>query len=353
MTLPTTDLAEFGWNAFFNLELDPSDPSPLVRVTEVHRDRIRVVGPEIDIAISPYTEDPDDAETTATVGDWLALDPGSHRPRRLLKRRSLFKRRAAGTGREVQLIAANVDTLFIVSSCNQDFNLARLERYLVLAREAGVTPVVVLTKADLSDTPEDYVRAAEKLLPGLLVEMIDSRDAGMVACLAPWCARGQTVAMLGSSGVGKSTLANTLLGANQIATQDIREDDAKGRHTTTGRALHRLPAGGWLLDTPGMRELQLTDAKAGIEDVFADIVELARTCRFSDCGHASEPGCALVAAMDAGTLDPARVKRWRKLAAEDAYNSESLVERRARSKAFGKMAKQVIREQQSLWRDKT
>src|SRR5215510_5183350 len=118
MTLPTIDLAEFGWNASFNSELDPGDPSLLVRVTEVHRDRIRVVGPELDIAIAPYTADPDDAETTATVGDWLALDPGSHRPRRLLKRRSLFKRRAAGTGREVQLIAANIDTLFIVSSCN-------------------------------------------------------------------------------------------------------------------------------------------------------------------------------------------------------------------------------------------
>ena len=137
-----------------------------------------------------------------------------------------------------------------------------------------------------------------------------------------------------------------------IETQGIREHDARGRHTTTARALHRLPAGGWLLDTPGMRELQLTDVKSGLEDVFADIVALAQSCRFADCRHETEPGCAVQAAIASRGLDPARVKRWRKLAAEHAYNSESLVERRARSRAFGKMARQMIKEQQSLWRDK-
>ncbi|WP_205944697.1 ribosome small subunit-dependent GTPase A [Pelagibius litoralis] len=278
------------------------------------------------------------------MGDWLLLDRETFRPRRLLQRKSLFKRRAAGTGRKLQLIAANVDTLFIVSSCNQDFNTARLERYLALAREAEVTPVIVLTKADLTDLPEDFARAAAKLLPGLLVEVLDARDPDSVACLADWCARGETVALVGSSGVGKSTLINTLSGANRIATQSIREDDDKGRHTTSARVLHRLPAGGWLLDTPGMRELQLTDVKTGLEEVFADVVVLARMCRFADCRHEAEPGCAVLAAVDAGTLDAERLKRWRKLAAEEARNTENLAERRARDRAFGKMVKGVMRD---------
>jgi ribosome biogenesis GTPase len=214
----------------------------------------------------------------------------------------------------------------------------------VLAREAGVTPVVVLTKADLADAPEDYARAARSLMPGLMVETVNARDPESVAGIAAWCGVGQTVALLGSSGVGKSTLVGTLTGAGDIATQAIRDDDDKGRHTTTARSLRRLEKGGWLLDTPGMRELQLTEAAAGVEEVFEDIVALSRQCRFSDCAHDAEPGCAVQAALDAGTLDMARFNRWRKLAAEEAYNSETLSERRARDRAFGKMVRSVSRE---------
>lgn len=350
MTFETSDLADFGWNAFFASQLDPDNSVPVIpaRVMAVHRDRIRVAGPGIDRLIFPFIETIGDEESAATVGDWLLLDAATLRPRRLLRRRSLFKRRAAGTGRKLQLIAANVDTLFIVSSCNQDFSPARLERYLALAREAEATPVIVLTKADLADAPEDFARAAARLLPGLLAEILDARNPESAACLAPWCARGQTVALVGSSGVGKSTLVNTLTGSDRIATQGIRADDDKGRHTTTGRALHRLPAGGWLLDTPGMRELQLADARSGLEDVFADMVALARTCRFGDCRHETEPGCAVRAAIESGALDAERFKRWRKLAAEEAYNSESLAERRARDRAFGKMAKRIMKDKASL-----
>ena len=161
-----------------------------------------------------------------------------------------------------------MDTLFIVASCNQDFNVPRLERYLVLAREVGVQPVVVLTKIDLTDAPERFRDAARELQPGLQVEMVNARDPESVAPLAARCGRGETVALLGSSGVGKSTLVNTLRGSDSIATQAVREHDGKGRHTTTVRELHRLDRGGWLLDTPGMREFQISDAATGLAEVF-------------------------------------------------------------------------------------
>ena len=344
MTINPSTLAEFGWNAYFTsqLETDDFDDLAAARVAAVHRGHLQIVGPDMAADSPPYYSDGE--EGAATVGDWLLLDPETLRPKRLLERKSLFKRRAAGTSRKLQLIAANVDTLFVVTSCNLDFNLARLERYLAMAREAGVTPVVVLTKADLSETPEDFAREASGLVPGLFVETVDARDPASVGQLTAWCGRGQTVALVGSSGVGKSTLINTLTGAEHIATRGIREDDAKGRHTTTGRMLHRLPSGGWLVDTPGMREIQMTDVQSGIDDVFSDIVEIAEACRFRDCKHESEPGCAVNAAIEAGTLDPDRVRRWKKLVAEEAFNSASLAERRASDKAFGKMVRRVTAE---------
>ena len=332
-------LADFGWTPFFQSQLDIDELSSLtpVRIASVHRGHLDIIGPEIQRTIAPFADE--ESEGGPTVGDWILIHSATHRPQRILNRASLFKRRAAGTSRQIQLIAANVDTLLIVSSCNQDFNVARLERYLALARDAQVTPVIVLTKADLTENAEDFANQARSLLPGLLVEVVDARSKQSLACLESWCGPGQTLAVVGSSGVGKSTLTNTLRGTDDLATQAIREDDAKGRHTTTSRALHCLPTGAWLIDTPGMRELQLTDVQSGIEDVFSDIVALAATCRFSDCEHESEPGCAVLKAIETGDLEAKRFKRYRKLLAEEVFNTESLAERRARFKAFGKMTR--------------
>lgn len=332
MTSTDEHLADLGWNAHFSgqVTVEESLHCHPVRVMAVHRGKIAVSGAGSQRFVSPYIPGARPADDHPTVGDWLLIDDNTLQPIRVLPRMNLFKRRAPGDPRREQMIAANVDTVFIVASCNQDFNVARLERYLVLAREVGVTPVVVLTKADLVDAPEVFAAAARAIEPGLTVETVNGRDPADVGRLASWCGKGETVAFLGSSGVGKSTLVNALRGSESIATQAIRANDGTGRHTTTVREMHRLDHGGWLLDTPGMRELQLSDAAAGIAEVFDDIILLAQDCRFSDCSHGVEPGCAIRAAIATGALTSARFDRWRKLAVEESANTSPFAKRRPR-----------------------
>lgn len=313
-------LADLGWKPWFSEQLTGEEAASCqpVRVMAVHRGRIAVAGAGGQALVTPYIHGAGPEDDHPTVGDWLLIDKAIGLPVRVLGRMNLFKRRSPGDPRKEQMIAANVDTLFIVASCNQDFSVARLERYLVLAREVGVTPVAVLTKIDLTETPEDFAAAARAIAPDLIVETVNGRDPASVARLATWCSKGETVALLGSSGVGKSTLVNTLRGSDSIATQAVRAGDDTGRHTTTVREMHRLDHGGWLLDTPGMRELQLSDATDGIAEVFDDFTLVAENCRFSNCAHDAEPGCAVRAAIAEGVLTLERFNRWRKLAAEDS-----------------------------------
>ncbi|MDJ0823052.1 MAG: ribosome small subunit-dependent GTPase A [Paracoccaceae bacterium] len=329
-------LADLGWSAFFARQIDDEDDAPLTpaRVTEVQRDRLRVLGTAGAQMLIP-------AETAGAyaVGDWVLSD-GTYAARRLEAKTDLV-RKAAGHTATAQRIAANVDTLGIVTSCNADFNVARLERYLALAATAGCLPLVILTKADQTEDDRSYIREAERLSPMVTALALNAKDPDEVARLHPWCSDGQTLALVGSSGVGKTTLRNALTGSAE-ATQGIREDDAKGRHTTTFRSLVPTPTGGWLIDTPGMRELQLADMQEGIAEVFDDVLELAAQCKFRNCAHDSEPGCAVQAAVADGTLDPDRLTRWRKLEAEDAHNSLTLAEARAKDKSFGKMVKSVM-----------
>lgn len=328
-------LEGYGWQAFFAEQVDAAQctATPPVRVVEVHRSGLRVVGDGI-AKLLPARQD-------VTVGDWLLLNTVLPTSSVLLERKTLFRRRAAGTGRVFQLIAANVDTVFIVTSCNQDFNVARLERYAALALDAGVTPVFILTKADLCDDPEAYRAQAETISDRIKVLVLNAKAPEVIEALLPWCGAGQTVSFLGSSGVGKSTLVNTLLEAGRAATAGIREDDAKGRHTTTYRHMHFLANGCAVLDTPGMRELQMADLQGGIADLFADLEALASTCKFRDCKHQGEPGCALQAALEAQEIDADRVERWKKLVTEETFNSVSMQLRKTDDRKLAKLIRET------------
>ncbi|MDF0600765.1 ribosome small subunit-dependent GTPase A [Psychromarinibacter sp. C21-152] len=330
-------LTGLGWSNTFRAQLTEDDTGSPARISAVARDRVTALTPEGPLGLVPGGM----STGEIAVGDWVLTDGA--RVLRVLERQTLIQRRAAGERAARQLIAANVDTLGIVTSCNADFNVARLERYLALAAASGCLPLVILTKADLASDPRDYARRAERLSPLVSAIALDARDPGAAELLQPWCRAGQTLALVGSSGVGKTTLTNTLTGRHD-ATRGIREDDARGRHTTTARALLPMVSGGWLIDTPGMRELGLTEAAEGIGEVFSDIAALAAACRFSDCAHETEPGCAVTAAIAAGELDPERLKRWRKLLREDARSTETIAEARARGKAFARHVAAVTKD---------
>lgn len=335
-----SDLNILGWSQFFNGQLDLTEFDSLtpVRLSEVRRRSVVALTPaleRLDIALTG-----DHVATDMAVGDFVLTD--GERLIRVLDRKTVISRKAAGIAAQAQLIAANIDTLFITTSCNHDFNEARLERYLAIAIEAAATPVIVITKADKpEDMPaEIYEDRAKALYEGAEVLLINAKSPEDIARLERYCGTGQTIALVGSSGVGKSTIARGLTGED-IEVGDIREDDAKGRHTTTARSMHRMHAGGWLIDTPGMRELALHDASEGIATLFEDITDLATECKFSDCQHQTEPGCAVRRALETGELDPNRLERWRKLVDEDARNSETIAESRERGRKFSKMVKSV------------
>ncbi len=264
------------------------------------------------------------------VGDWVAVDArpgeGAASVHVVLPRRTQLRRKApADYGAPFQVLAANVDVVLVATSLNRDLNVRRVERFLTAAWESGARPLVVLTKVDLARDPVEVAIAEaqlEEVAAGVPVVATSAVSGAGLDAVRAFLAAGRTVVLIGSSGVGKSTLANALLGEERLLVREIREDDARGRHTTVGRQLVALPDGeGLLLDTPGLRELGLWDDGAGLDRAFADLVRVAESCHFSDCRHAGEPGCAVRAALDEGSLAADRFASWRKLAAEERYRA--------------------------------
>lgn len=287
------------------------------------------------------------------VGDWVALEPskgaGDVRIVAVLPRHSRFSRRAAGDPTEEQVLAANVDAVFLVTGLDGDFNLRRIERYLLVASESGASPVIVLNKSDIPADANAMAEDVRALAGSVPVHVMSCQVSGDVNVLRQYLDPGQTAALLGSSGVGKSTIVNRLVGHDMLRTREVREWDNRGRHTSTVRQLIVLPESGILIDTPGMRELQLWDAVEYTGGTFADIERLANDCRFRDCRHRQEPGCAVRAAVEEGQLSSGRLESYHKLEDEQAHqlrqvDQRAQLEERRRWKVLTKAANKRIRE---------
>jgi ribosome biogenesis GTPase len=324
----TVDLDALGWDARLDETFAPHAAAGMTpaRVSLEHTHIYRVLTRDGEMLARVAGRLRHQAAARAdfpAVGDWVAVEPSPHggdaRIRAVLPRFSRFSRRAAGDPTEEQIVAANIDTVFLVAGLDGDFNPRRLERYLVVARESGATPVIVLNKADLVADASRHAAAVQALAPAVPIYPVSCRAPATLEPLKAHLGFGKTGALLGSSGAGKSTIVNRLFGEDLLRTRDVRESDSRGRHTSTHRQLVLLPGGGVLIDTPGMRELQLWDTGEALGGAFEDIDELAGQCRFRDCGHLTEPGCAVRAAVDRGEVLPARLESFHKLAGEQAF----------------------------------
>ena len=323
-------------------------PGIPARVTAVHKERYEIVCEygltHARLKTKEYFVDTQDFPT---VGDFVMIhyiDNGDSQIIATLPRRTLFSRREPGPIPRDQAVAANFDYVFIMQSLNQDFNPKRLERYLTLGWQSGATPVILLTKADLVEDYWDYLMQVERVAAGVNVHVVSAHTGYGLPRLNAYLQPGKTVVFLGSSGVGKSSLVNALAGEEIMSVSAIREDDSKGRHTTTHRQLIRLKSGVMIIDTPGMRELGMWDVSEGLSDAFTDVEQFVGKCRFSDCTHGREPGCAIKAAIAAGELDIARWESYRKLKEEAVSKEEMLRRKQEWSKGGAKFAKQRKKE---------
>jgi len=346
------DLPTLGWDPSFEEEWQGvSSPGQVpARIAAEHRGAYEAWAPSGSGWARVGGRLRHELEALPGVGDWVALDasPGPDRTaviQRILDRRTAFIRGAAGRKATAQVVAANVDTVFVVCGLDEDFNVRRIERYVARVWASGAQPVVVLSKADLVGDAGARLDEVVANAPGVAVFAISALQGAGLAELRAHLAPGRTVALVGSSGAGKSTLVNVLLGEERMATGAVRASDGRGRHVTSHRQLVLLPAGGLLLDTPGMRELQLLD-EAGLEAAFEDVAALARRCRFTDCGHDAEPGCAVRGAVETGELEPDRLAHFLQLGREARANERRHDARlsRADERAWGRMMVEAHRQ---------
>lgn len=365
-------LHDLGWGDFFSSQLavlEVNSEIAAARVAEENREMFRLLSPQGEFMAEVSGKFRHEVAARAdfpAVGDWVLASTRKEESRatihRVLNRKSKFSRKIAGKKTEEQIVAANVDVVFIVSSLNSEFNLRRLERYVALAWESGAQPVIALNKSDLSENPEELRREAEAAAIGVRVILTSAlrgdgieeiRDLMLSApeksssgeTTSQQMPVAKTAALLGSSGVGKSSLINAILGTQLLDTGEIRESDDRGRHTTTTRHLIVAPNGGVLIDTPGMRELQLWDASEGIDQAFGEIAELAANCKFRDCKHANEPGCAVRSAVESGELAAERLESFHKLGREERFvvAKQDAAVRAEQTKALKRMMKKVNR----------
>lgn len=348
------DLIELGWDSAWD-ELLPAVSEVeygVGRVSAEHKHLYRVFteqGETLAQVSGRYRHDAHSRSDFPVVGDWVVITSGSDNDRAIiwgiLPRRNKFSRQTAGENEEEQALVANIDALFIVSSLNRDFNLRRIERYLVLTWESGINPVIVLNKADLCEDVYSKIAEISSIAPGVPVHAISCETGLGLDQLTPYFGMGKTVALLGSSGVGKSTLLNCLLGEPLKRTHSVRSQDDRGRHTTTHRQMHMLPQGGLVIDTPGLRELRLWGTTEGISSTFEDIEGYSARCRFTDCRHQGEPGCAVMEALESGELDWSRYQSYLKLQKEMAYISrkENLFEALEEKEKWKQIHKEIKR----------
>jgi ribosome biogenesis GTPase len=354
----SVDLTQLGWNARLDAAFAAHAAERLVpgRVVLEHTHIYRVMTAEEELLarVSGRLRHRAFARVDfPAVGDWVAVAPaaqgGDARILAVLPRRSRFSRRAAGDTTEEQVVAANIDTVFLVAGLDGDFNPRRIERYLLVASESGASPVIVLNKVDVAENAEEMAAAVRAIAGGVPVHSVSCRVPASLDVLRGYLGHGETGALLGSSGVGKSTIANRLVGHDLLRTHDVRESDSRGRHTSTARQLVLLPGGGVLIDTPGMRELQLWDAGDVTSGAFGDVDALAAACRFRDCRHLQEPGCAVRAAVDAGALSSGRFESYHKLQAEQTHQARQLdqraqIDEKRRAKAGAKALQKRLKD---------
>jgi len=348
------NIKKYGLDERFEQEATLYEGLFLARVSEQHRDLYKVIGEQGELLASVSGKlfyAADGTMDFPAVGDWVMVDridgnAGKAMIHHILRRKSVFTRKAAGTSNTTQIVAANIDLVFICMSLNADFNLRRLERYLSIAWDSMAIPIIVLTKADLCDDLQQKLDELATVSAGTGVIVCSCKEENGYQNVGNYIVEGKTIAFIGSSGVGKSTLINHLMGQNVLTTKEIREDDAKGRHATTHRQLLLLPNGGIVIDTPGMREIHLYSGN--LSKAFEDIAELASKCKFRDCSHTTEPNCAVRNAIEAGELSEKRLESYLKLQREIVYeglNSRQLEQEKI-NRMFGgkKKMKQIMKQ---------